>query len=164
MFGELAERLAVPWHGVDLVMHLGGCAGVDMRPVLQEAVAWVVANDGGEGAPYGFSGAGDDGSPLGVAAKERRRAFDAALSERFREPLRRAWDSPSVRAVFSSCPQLMLPGTSDYGMEAASRRGLLAELLAVQDSSSAAGGKVVDAAGADRKVSELSASFVPNRS
>lgn len=142
LYGDLAERLAVPWHGVDLVMHLGS-VGVDMRPVLQEAIAFIVASEVGEGGPYGYSTAGDGDSPAGLAAKAQAKAFDEAIKERFRDPLRRAWESPSLRSIFRSCPQLMLPGTSDYGLEAASRKGLLAELLAAQEGAGGggAGGK-----------------------
>ena len=156
IWGGLAERLAVPWHGVDLVMHLGGC--VDTREALQEAVAWLMAADDSDDGTYnpadassasssadastGGSGDGDlgggsaaataTGSPSAAAAQRRRAAIDEAIAERFRDLLRKAWSSPSVRAVLSSCPQLMLPGTCDYGLEAASRLGLLAELLSLQ--------------------------------
>ena len=154
IWGGLAERLAVPWHGVDLVMHLGGC--IDSREALQEAVAWLMAADDSDDGTYNpadassasssadaSSASGDDaggsspaaaaaGSLSAVAAQRRQAAIDEAIAERFRDLIRKAWSSPSVRAVLSSCPQLMLPGTSDYGLEAASRQGLLAELLNLQ--------------------------------
>ena len=60
--------------------------------------------------------------PMGFDAAA---ALDEEVTERFfREMLRRSWSAPSVKAVLSSAPQLMLPGTDDYGIEAAAKRGL----------------------------------------
>ena len=78
----------------------------------------------GEGGPYGINGVGDSESLAGSAAKARCAALEEAVAEKFREVLRKSWNSPSMRAILTSVPNLMLPGAADFGIEATARNAL----------------------------------------
>ena len=76
-------HLQVPWHGVDVMLHLGG--QIPLATAMQEAIHFLR-----EASAKGAEGA----------------VIDAAIKERFREEYRTTWNLPSARAVLSKTSHL----------------------------------------------------------
>ncbi|KAF0686609.1 Aste57867_21614 [Aphanomyces stellatus] len=88
LWEALHARLQVPWHGIDLVVHVGG--QVQMQNAADDCLRWLQTQ------------------PTTSTLDMRR-----LMRTRFQQEYRAAWNVPYVRTVLGQTSQLMMWSTSD---------------------------------------------------
>ncbi|CAM9456334.1 unnamed protein product, partial [Discosporangium mesarthrocarpum] len=109
LWSILGERLKEPWHGVELMLHVGG--QVDLTSSFEDGAL--------------FLSELEKKKSIGKVSPEEEAEAILAVKERFREEYRRVWNQPSTREVLASCQHLMVWSQGE-ACKGYNRRGALA--------------------------------------
>ena len=106
ILANLAERLTAPWHGLDVVVHIGFRAS--FVAALQESSLILYRDNNPSSVNGGFPRAG-----------KMRRALEHHVLERFRDEYRGAYSTPAMHAILAAstniltgCARTLLAGAS----------------------------------------------------
>ncbi|CAM9574609.1 unnamed protein product, partial [Choristocarpus tenellus] len=108
LWETLASRLKEPWHGLEVILHVGG--QVDLTSAFETCGT--------------FLSEVEDKRRQGKVSPAAEAQAMIAVKERFREEYRKIWNQPSTRQVLSSCQHLMMWGQSE-ACNGYSRKGAL---------------------------------------
>lgn len=104
LWAPIRERVALPWSGIDFVVHVGG--QVPLQEAVIECIEWVLRELRRKHRRR--SSVNDD-----VNARDELSRLCGQVRKRMQQHYRRAWNLPNVREVLASCNNWFLRTQAD---------------------------------------------------